>query len=335
MDNSPEESLGFPGYYEIPGYSKYVISKDGEILNKNKNTLLLGSFNPAGYKNYRLTGDDGKVFTWGRHRLMGFVFKHPGICIKDLIINHKNAIKGDDFLDNLEWDTYQGNAEHAGSLGLTIKCQPISVRDVDTGVIIKYPSIAACARDMGVTKDTVNWRVKAGETKVFPDRKQYRGSHSDIPWYEPVKINPYNINNGRSKHIDVRNVMTGCIRHYEKISDLVNDLDTYPSIVSKWISSPNQPVLPGFIQIKLSSDNTPWRAVIDPYLELDSFTGHRSVVVTNDKTKESKIFTSASECASVMGIKQTALNYRLKSKGKTIFNDNYTYAYYSDIIRSS
>ena len=89
-DFYPKESSDYLGYYEIPGYSKYVISREGDVINKDKGTVLLGSINPAGYKNYRLTGNNKHIHTWGRHRLMGFVFKYPGMDITDLVINHKN-----------------------------------------------------------------------------------------------------------------------------------------------------------------------------------------------------------------------------------------------------
>lgn len=333
-DFYPKESSDYLGYYEIPGYSKYVISREGDVINKDKGTVLLGSINPAGYKNYRLTGNNKHIHTWGRHRLMGFVFKYPGMDITDLVINHKNAIKGDDFLDNLEWVTYQGNAEHAGSLNLTEKCQPISVRDIDTGIVTKYPSIIACAIDMGVSKDTINWRIKAGETRIFPERKQYRSSHSDIPWYYPENIDSSLDANGLAKHILVRNVLTGKISSYMKLSDLAYDLDIYPSIITQWIKKPNQPVLPGFIQIKLRGDSTPWRQICDPYVELEKTTKRKSVKTFNNNTGEIRIFTSASECAEVMGISQTALNYRLKTEGKSIFSDGYSYSYYSSNVRS-
>lgn len=334
MDNSPIEAIDFPGYYEIPGYNNYVIDIHGEVINKIKNTILLGSINPAGYKNIRLTGNNGNVFTWGLHRLMGFVFKHPGVDINNIVINHKDGNKSNNDLENLEWVTYQGNAEHAGSMALTEKCQPISVRDIDTGIVTKYPSIVACARDMGVSKDFINWRVKAGETRIFPERKQYRASHVDIPWYVPEDIDCNLSANGVSKHIFTRCVFTGKVKQYTKISDLAYDLDIYPSVITKWIKQPNQPVLPGFIQIKLRSDSSPWREVIDPYLEYEENLGSKVVKVINSETGESKYFISAKECADIMKLNPTALNYRLKSKGKKVFSDGYSYCYYSDTLWS-
>lgn len=329
MDYSvPKESIGFPGFFDIPGYSKYAISPSGAVVNKESSTCLEGGRNPDGYVNIRLTGNDGSVLTWGRHRLLCYVFKHPNTDITNLVVNHINAIKGDDRLDNLEWVSYQGNAEHAGMMGITEKCLPISVRDVDTGVVNKFPSIVECARSLNMTKDAVNYRVKVGEKRVFPERKQYRNSHSDEPWYIPDSIDRELLFNSTSKPVLVRFVLSGEVRQYDQISQLTNVLNVAPSTLSQWINRNDQPVLPGFVQLKWAHDLTPWRDIGDPYLELSSFTGKRSVKKVNELSGDSKIFLSAIECAEESNLTPTALNYRLKSNGTKVFPDGFRYGYY-------
>ena len=316
-------------FYDIPGYRRYAVSPTGMVLNKGQNTLLAGSTNPDGYVNYRLRGDSGETYTWGRHRLMAFVFKHPGVDVDALVVNHINTIKGDDRLDNLEWVTYQGNAEHAGLMGLTEKCSPISVRDAVTGEVTKFPSIIECARAFGFTKDAVNYRVKAGEQRVFPERKQYRLSHGEEPWYVPENLEVALMRNSTSKKVLVRLVLTGEVYAFEKMTDLADKLCTPVSTLSLWLDQPDQPVLPGLIQLKRASDMTPWRHVTDAHVELDRYTGKRSVRTVNDRTGETRVFSSAVECAKEMNLSPTALSYRLKSEGRQVFSDGYKYSYYS------
>jgi hypothetical protein len=323
-----KESIDFPGYYEIPGYSNYVISIDGRVINKTTRINLEGSRNPDGYVNYRIFGDDNYTLTWGRHRLLCYVFKHPGVDITSLVVNHINTVKGDDWLDNLEWTTYQGNAEHAGAMGITPKCIPISVRDIDTGNIRKFPSIIECARFMGMSKDAINYRIFVGEERVFPERKQYRGSHSNEPWIIPISVEQALLQNSTSKAISVRNVLTGEIATYNQMSELAKDLDIALPTLSQWIRREDQPVLPNFIQIRWAHDLTPWREVIDPYLELNNFSCSRCVKVVNNENGEFKIYPSAVECAKWHRLTTTALNYRLKSNGEKVFSDGYRYGYY-------
>lgn len=329
MYYEPIETYGYYPFYDIPFFSNYAISICGQVLNKEKGTLLNGSYNTVGYHNFRLTNDCGITETLGLHRLLCYVFKHPMCDITNLEVNHKNGIKNDNRLNNLEWVTHRENLEHAGLNGLTDKCSPMSVRDVDTGVILKFPSIVECARYYNVSKDYINYRTKVGETRVFPERKQYRLSHSDHPWYIPEDINVSLKYNGSSKNILARNVLTNKIVEYEQIKDLSEEINVPNSTLSVWLSKENQPVLPGYIQLKYATDTTPWREIGDPLFELSSFGCKKPVVVTNSKTGEITIFNSANECANAMNIKPTALNYRLKTNGSVIFSDGYKYNYYS------
>lgn len=326
----PIEDIDFPGFYLIPGYRQYIISKNGDVFNKETSLMLSGSRNPAGYVNYRLTDNNGKVHTWGRHRLMGFVFKYPGILFVNLVVNHKNGIKGDDWLDNLEWVTNVENIEHAGSLGLTTKCTPISVRDIDTGVVEKFTSIISCARSMGVSKDFINYRTKLGEDRIFPERKQYRSSHSDDPWPIPIDIDIDLMRNGNSKQILMRKLLTDEIIKFEKTKDLANYIGVSQSLITRWMSIPNQPTLPNFIQLKWAYDKSPWRHVDDPYSDLIKFSNSVAVKVTNSKTGDVIIYQSAVECAKAHSLLPTTLNWRLKSKSNKFYSDGYSYEYHSD-----
>ena len=93
---------------------------------------------------------------------------------------------------------------------------------------------------------------------------------------------------------------------------------------------PNQPVLPGLIQLKWVNDDKLWRNATDPYLELEQYTGNKCIRITNPATGEIRIFEKAIDCAEEMDINPTTLNYRLRSKGQKVFSDGWTYAYYSD-----
>ena len=326
------ETNKFPGYFHIPSYPNYAISKDGRVLNTKFVSELAGSRNPAGYYNYRITDFIGICRTWGRHRLLAYVFLHPGVDIADLVVNHKNGIKGDDFLDNLEWVTYQGNAEHAGLAQLTLKCQPIQVKDSVTNIVTSYPSFIECARDNGMTKDAIAYRVLTGPERIFPEKKQYRLLFDKREWYQSPDIERDLLKNGTSKKVEVRNVISGEIQIFPTASSVGKHLNVSPAAITSWLNRKDQPVLPGFVQMKLCSEGTPWRDVVNPYLELEAFTGYRIIRVKDAATSEEKIFTSAVLCARAMDINPTTLTYRLKSNGKTTFSDGFRYSYYNNSV---
>lgn len=332
VNSQPKESSEFPGFYEIPGYSKYLISREGKVLNKQSKTTLAGATGEKGYVQFRITNDVGRTMSWGRHRLLGFVFKHPGTPIDRLVVNHINGIPGSDDLKNLEWTTYQGNIEHAGKNGLTEKCVPISVRDVLTGEVRDYPSIVAYARIVGCSKDKINWRVKIGETRVFPEGKQYRRGDITTPWFIPEDRERALLMNFNIRKVLVRHVLTGEVKEFPSVTEAAIYLNASKAAVSTWARMKHQPVLPGLVQIKTADDQAPWRNVLDPYLEYEMHSGVKPIIVREVDTGEETIFLSSKDCGLAMGLLPSTLYYRLKSKGQDVYVDGCTYAYYSDVI---
>ena len=322
-------------FVDIPGFSLYRVNKTGVVVNKQTTLTLTGSRNNSGYTNYRLKHDSGATVTIGRHRVIALAFLHPGVDTSNLVVNHLNGLKHDDRPDNLEWTTYTGNMHHAGLNDLTGKCIPLSVRDVDTGEVTKYPSIVDYARKWGISKFAINYRVKKGETRVFPERKQYRIGHGDEPWFIPKDIEKAVLENTTFKPIMVRNVLTNQVVTFPKISDMVIGLNIPAPTISLWLSAANQPVLPGFIQIKLACSNEPWREVKDPYLELAEYTRQKPIVAVNEQQGIRLLFMSGVECAKKMNLKTSTLNARLKTKGTKVYNDGYSYSYYADNCSSN
>lgn len=333
---NPIELKDWPGFYAIPGYSRYGISETGVVIRVVDGSSLQGSRNPAGYVNIRITSDEKirKVMTWGRHRLMCYVFKHPGRSIDGLVVNHKDGIKGNDYLDNLEWMTYTENAEHAGYNQLTGKCVPVLVRDSLTGIVIEYPSAIKCARDLGLTKDAVLWRIVSKGQKVFPDGRQYKRLHDEEDWFIPEREAKRTFPERNGKVVLVRELLTGKIKSFSKLKTLAMILGTHQSKLTLWLKQDNQPVLPGYIQLKLSTDQTPWRHVDDPYLELDLYTKKRSVVVIDDTCESIEIFPQGTDAARKYNISATLLDYRLKRPDR-VFGDGYRFMYYSDYAKAN
>lgn len=321
MNRQPIPNPFRQGFYEISGFSRYVISEEGVVIEKETGVVETLTSNPAGYRNYLLYGDNGKRLTWGRHRLMMFVFRHPGVPIEDLVVNHINGIKGDDWLDNLEWTTHQGNIEHAGRHGLTTKCIPCVTRDIDTGEIKHYPSVIACAKDIGLSKDQILYRLKHSETRLYPERLQYRKGTNGDNWLV-VKSEQF----GKERSLDIRYTQTGVVRTFPSLAAASRELTVPVPTLHGWVNMKDQPVLPGFIQLRYSDDPSPWRIPEDPY-RLTSLRGQKRVTVFNTVTNKTNVFDSAKACAEAKGLLPTTLNLRLKSNGEKVYSDGCTYRY--------
>ncbi len=323
-------------YKPIPGYSNYLIDPRGRVYNQELKAFLQGSQNPDGYFNVRIKSDEGITKTWGVHRLIGYVFIPCEKPLEDMVINHINGIKWDNRLENLEWVTYQENAEHAGREGLTSKCLPTLVRDVDTGEVTSYPSIISCALALGMTKDAIVWRVKSKGQRIFPERKQYMTARCDESWLETLEIDKELLKNGCQKAVLVRFLVEGSeneIREFQSLFELSKFLDVKLSTLSTWLSREDQPVCPPLMQFQWSAKAREWREVEDAYLEREKFTGQRCVVVWNEHA--AMRYPSAISCAHDRGIKPTALNYRLSLNTDKKWEDGFKYKYYSDFIANN
>lgn len=300
----------------LEGFSKYGVASDGQVYNLETKTWIGNSPRP-GYKTIHMRHDNGELVTTGRHRLVALLYcekKDPSFNV----VNHKNGIKGDDHPDNLEWTSYKGNAEHAGEMGLTEKCKPVSVRDPLTNEVFDYPSATEAARQLGLTKDTVLWRVKKGSDRVYPDGLQYR-FRTDEPWSD-VSTNQF----GRSKAIAVMNIHNRHVRFYDKQSDFATESGLSLAAVNVAAKS-NQKILANTYIVKLLNDQTPWRDIEDPLKER---LGSRPVEVIDDLTEQSVVYPSAIAAANATGLKPNTLHERLKSNGTKAYSDGLRFKYY-------
>ena len=315
----------------IPGFSNYAITSGGKhIYSLITRREMKQRLRPNGYMEVSIKGDDGVQRSAGVHRLVASVFvDKPRVPGKTrLVVNHIDGVKTNNDYRNLEWITYKENAEHAGVLGLTDKCKPISIRDCVTGVVKKYPSFIEAAKDLGVTKDNIAWRFrKEDEAKVYPELKQYRLGHDDRPWKNPCFINGEAPAKGNQKPVLIKCLKTNIITKYDRISDYAKTINVSPALFTKWLNMSGQPVLPGLFQMKLVSDPEPWRKVLNPKEEELSWGHQKRVKAVNVATGEVEEFESAVDCARKLGILTSTLNLRLKSEGNKVYSDNRTYAY--------
>ena len=98
---------GFEGFYRI--------SKSGIVFDVSKNSRKHSTKNSHGYKVIYLSKNgDGNQFRINRLVALTYL---PNLENKPCV-NHKNGIKYDDRVSNLEWVTHKENTRHAMDTGL-------------------------------------------------------------------------------------------------------------------------------------------------------------------------------------------------------------------------
>lgn len=105
--------VGFGGFYKVSdqGRVRNVRKRPGTSVGK----ILINHIGKRGYPAVTLIGNRKRKLR-KVHQLVAAAFIGP--CPIDQMVNHKNGIKSDVRLDNLEYTTDQGNRDHAKQMGL-------------------------------------------------------------------------------------------------------------------------------------------------------------------------------------------------------------------------
>lgn len=125
---------------KIISFEDYEISNLGRVRKNNK--ILKQYIDKIGYCNVTLINNKQRKFK-KVHRLVAEAFINNDDNLP--VINHKNGIKTDNTVNNLEWSSYKNNSIHAVNMGL-IKTK--KVKCIETNKI--YKSIKEASKDVGV-----------------------------------------------------------------------------------------------------------------------------------------------------------------------------------------
>jgi hypothetical protein len=176
-----------PGYFVIPGFSRYVINHEGvvrirkngpyESYRNNKPDRFLhekdvGRKGDVYYRGYDIRADDDHYTAIPTHRLMALAFLEYDYRVNSMTVNHRDGNKARNVLSNLEWNTYRENNKHAKETGLWNHFTAASIKDYWTGEIKEYRSISDAAKELGYKNcSTV---LNYGTVQIhLPLRKRY------------------------------------------------------------------------------------------------------------------------------------------------------------------
>ncbi|MCP3033588.1 NUMOD4 motif-containing HNH endonuclease [Halobacillus sp. A1] len=94
---------------EVDGFPNYLVSTEGEVINKTTVKRMNQHVNHGGYKYVNLS-HKGKAKQQLVHRLVATAFiPNPD---NKAVVNHIDADRGNPKKSNLEWVTHKENSEH-------------------------------------------------------------------------------------------------------------------------------------------------------------------------------------------------------------------------------
>jgi hypothetical protein len=253
----------------IEGSDDQYVSDFGRV--KNSAGLRILNQDDAGYKNIAITMNGDRIH-FLVHRLVSIVF-NPIPDMDDLIVNHKNGIKDDNKLQNLEWCTPSKNRQHAIAMGLCkIFTIPILQIDPQTNVVIaEFKSQEDATRALNLKKSTGINNVLKGRALTSAGYKwEYKesqvGDEVIIPgeMWENVFISGECSNYQISSH--------GRIKNQIKILKTYKEIDSYEHIVLYLNAHPRRYAIHRLVGIYF----------LDPPANLEMIVHHKDEDKTNN-----------------------------------------------------
>ncbi len=201
----------------------YSVSDMGRIRNDSTGTILKGKYNPTtGYMSVHLRYRIDKYVSIHRTVLKAF---QPNNEADVLYVNHKNGIKTDNRLSNLEWATPSENIQHAVRTGLikTSSDKIIYVYNLD-GTFNQKMTVQEFQNKFGAFRPDL---LKALETGASISKKMVREEYSNRidPWYKTPT----------TKKCYLYTINGDFIKSFDSQKDLANFLKYSPSYISQAI----------------------------------------------------------------------------------------------------
>lgn len=133
----------------IPNSDKYQISNMGRLKNPH-GSLAEGTKDGSGY----IIVFIGTKERHKMHRLVALAFiPNPE---NKRCVNHRDGIKKNNCLDNLEWATHQENNQHAMDTNLNGCSKPIYVLDINTNIKQKFANKNTLIKNFKMSRSTIN-----------------------------------------------------------------------------------------------------------------------------------------------------------------------------------
>lgn len=219
-----------PGYYFIPGHTRYAINKEYQVIHLPTGRIKTTNIAKNGYGNLGMTLDNNKYSGSNPHRVIALTFLEYDNNVNRMVVNHIDNDRSNNDLSNLEWVTYgenliHGRIIHNGYKGSAKGLRSGFVKGIDnnndnkgyevknirTGEVKKYLSWYSAARGIGVSTSKLAKRLN-GETLSPIVGGFYIVRKCGEDWPEiPEEVSPRGI--GKLTTI-VENEVTGEIKEY-------------------------------------------------------------------------------------------------------------------------
>jgi hypothetical protein len=148
-------SFDLTQFQEIPNYTTYMISRNGEIYSKKIKRLCCVTILPNGYHKMKLKSGNGIYKDYYIHVLVAMTYLNYTPSTNKIVINHIDGIKGNNQLNNLEIISHKDNMKHSVTINhATIFRKAVYYID-DDGVRIEFKSAKDACIVTGIDNSSI------------------------------------------------------------------------------------------------------------------------------------------------------------------------------------
>ena len=174
---------------EIPNFPNYMATEDGRIWSKKSNKFLSLKSESKGYQKCNLYDKDGKIKNVRVHRMIWMAFN--GEIPKGMEINHKNEVRNDNRLENLELLSHKQNLLYGTGIekrrlkqielvkrgGDCNFAKPITLIDTITNEMMKFGSRVEASKYLNCTREHFTYKIinmkKKNKNSIIINNKRY------------------------------------------------------------------------------------------------------------------------------------------------------------------
>lgn len=297
-----------PGFRYIPNYPRYAINVENDVIDTFTNQIVTKrELSTDGYPVIYIYNPEKIANRYIRiHRLMGFAWLPNNDFINKPIINHKDGVRINNKLENLEWCSLEENSRHAFDTRLNSTPIKMKTRDVFTGEIVIYNSAADMSRSIGMSNiNASSFNIKL-PGYLYNKRYEIKLFDDDSPWYyENINYSPKD--HGKSIYtITVINKDSGEIKDFSNVKPFYRAFKLRPKTgtIEEAVTIFKEKYVNYDIEYKRNAVSGPYKV-----MDLD--------------TKETFIYESMWEAGKHIGRTRTEIQYDLSRNLKFIYSNRW------------